>query len=115
MQAPAAQNDTGAAPIAAPIGKSRRQERERHLRRRSAIIATVSTLAVLVMLMVLIPMAPGWEKVQEAFFNWPILIKVFPELLRAFLVDLMIFAWSAPIIALWGLVIALCRDARGPA
>lgn len=115
MQTPAVQNDTGAAPIAAPIGKSRRQGRERHLRRRSAIIATVSTLAVLVMLVVLIPLAPGWEKVQEAFFNWPILVKVFPELIRAFLVDLMIFAWSAPIIALWGLVIALCRDARGPA
>lgn len=115
MQTPAVQNDTGAAPIAAPIGKSRRQGRERRLRRRSAIIATVSTLAVLVMLMVLIPLAPGWEKVQEAFFNWPILVKVFPELIRAFLVDLMIFAWSAPIIALWGLVIALCRDARGPA
>ncbi len=115
MQTPAVQNDTGAAPIAAPIGKSRRQGRERRLRRRSAIIATVSTLAVLVMLVVLIPLAPGWEKVQEAFFNWPILVKVFPELIRAFLVDLMIFAWSAPIIALWGLVIALCRDARGPA
>lgn len=115
MQTPAVQNDTGAAPIAAPIGKSRRQERERRLRRRSAIIATVSTLAVLVMLVVLIPMAPGWEKVQKSFFNWPILIEVFPRLLSAFLVDLMIFAWSAPIIALLGLVIALCRDARGPA
>jgi polar amino acid transport system permease protein len=67
------------------------------------------------MLVVLIPMAPGWEKVQKSFFNWPILIEVFPRLLSAFLVDLMIFAWSAPIIALLGLVIALCRDARGPA
>ncbi len=115
MQTSAAKNSAGAAIGAAPPGKSRRQERERRLRRRSVIVATISTFVVLLLLVVLIPMAPGWEKVQKAFFNGPILIKVFPELLQAFLVDLMIFAWSAPIIALWGLAIALCRDARGPA
>lgn len=115
MQSSAAIGEKGAAPVATPQGKSRRQERERRLRRRSAVIAATSTFVVLALLVVLIPMAPGWEKVQKAFFNGPILIKVFPELLDAFLVDLMIFAWSAPIIAVWGLVIALCRDARGPA
>jgi polar amino acid transport system permease protein len=36
-------------------------------------------------------------------------------LLQAFLLDIAIFAWCAPLIAIWGLFIALCRDARAPA
>jgi polar amino acid transport system permease protein len=92
-----------------------REMRERRLQRRSLAIAALSTLAVLAALVILVPLAPGWDKVKAAFFNWDILVKTFPKLLNAFLIDIMIFAWSAPIIAVWGLVIALCRDARSPA
>jgi len=92
-----------------------REMRERRLQRRSLAIAALSTMAVLAALVILVPLAPGWDKVKAAFFNWDILVKTFPKLLNAFLIDIMIFAWSAPIIAVWGLVIALCRDARSPA
>lgn len=92
-----------------------REMRERRLQRRSLAIAALSTLAVLAALVILVPLAPGWDKVKAAFFNWDILVKTFPKLLNAFLIDIMIFGWSAPIIAVWGLVIALCRDARSPA
>ncbi|MGB3176667.1 MAG: amino acid ABC transporter permease [Albidovulum sp.] len=94
---------------------TRRELREKRLRRRSALIATASTVAVLLLIIVLVPMAPGWERVQKSFFNWPIFAKTFPGLLNAFLLDVAIFAWCAPIIAVMGLVIALCRDARSPA
>lgn len=108
-------NRQGAASGAAPFAITRRQERERRLHRRSVIIATLSTLTVAAALILLVPMAPGWDKVQQAFFDGPILVRTFPALLRAFLVDIMVFVWCAPIIAIWGLVIALCRDARGAA
>ena len=60
-------------------------------------------------------MTPGWEKVQKSFFNGVVLSKTFPKLLNAFTVNIMIFAWSAPAIAVLGLMIALARDAKSPA
>lgn len=95
--------------------QTRRAVRERRMRRRSLAIAAFSTAVVAAALVLLVPMAPGWDKVRTVFFNWEIMAKTFPKLLGAFTVDIMIFAWSAPIIAVWGLVIALFRDARSPA
>ena len=93
---------------------SRRQILEARQRRRSLIIASVSTLLTIVALVAIVPLAPGWERVQLAFFNGEVLVKTFPGLLKAFLIDIAIFAWCAPLIAIWSLVIALCRDARSP-
>ena len=42
-------------------------------------------------------------------------VKTFPKLFQAFLLDVAIFAWSAPAIAILGMAIALMRDARSPA
>ncbi|MEM9350900.1 MAG: amino acid ABC transporter permease [Pseudomonadota bacterium] len=94
--------------------KTRRQVYEDQVRRRSLIIAGASTLAVFLAIVVLVPMAPGWEKVERSFFNWSVFQRTFPGLLEAFLQNMMIFAWSAPIIAVLGLIIALMRDARSP-
>src|SRR5210317_746593 len=96
-------------------GMTRRERFEAHQRRRSLIIAATSTIAVLVALIVLVPLAPGWEKVQKSFFNGEVLAKSFPKLLDAFMVNVMIFAWSAPAIAVLGLLIALARDVKSPA
>lgn len=99
----------------AGYSKQARQLREAKMRRRSTLIATFSTIAVFLAIYFLVPLAPGWEKVKHSFFNWEIFQKTFPTLLNAFLWDIAIFAWSAPIIAVWGLIIALARDARSPA
>ena len=88
---------------------------ERTQRRKSITIATVSTAVAIVCLYVLVPMTPGWDKVQKSFFNWDVLQKTFPKLLDAFVVNIMIFAWSAPAIAVLGLLIALARNAKSPA
>lgn len=94
---------------------TRRERYERQQRRRASLIAVASTTIVLVALVVLVPMTPGWEKVQKSFFNGAVLAKSFPKLLDAFKINLMIFAWSAPAIAVLGLLIALARDAKSPA
>ena len=99
----------------AGFSKQARQQREIRLRRRSTLIASVSTVSVFLAIYILVPMTPGWEKVQHSFFNWDIFQKTFPTLLNAFLRDIAIFAWSAPLIAIWGLILALARDARSPA
>jgi len=66
-------------------------------------------------LITLVPLTPGWEKVQRSFFNGAVLADTFPKLIDAFLINIMIFAWSAPAIAILGLLIALARDAKSPA
>jgi polar amino acid transport system permease protein len=102
-------------PARAVRGPSRRALREARLRRRSLAIATLSTVAVISAVVLLVPLAPGWERVQKSFFNGAIFWKTFPGLVEAFAIDVMIFAWCAPLIAVFGLLIALARDARTPA
>ena len=92
-----------------------RQAYERRTRRKSLAVATSSTVLVVLAMAILLPMAPGWEAVKNSFFNGKILVDTFPGLLQAFLLDIAIFLWCAPLIAMLGLVIALCRDARSPA
>ncbi|MDB9877483.1 amino acid ABC transporter permease [Amylibacter sp.] len=96
-------------------GMTRRELYEHQQRRRSLIIAGISTICIVVTIIFLVPLAPGWEKVQKSFFNGAVLTKTFPKLLDAFRVNIMIFAWSAPAIAILGLMIALARDAKSPA
>ena len=94
---------------------TRRQAYEQRLRRRSITIAAGSTLAVVLAVVLLVPRAPGWEAVKRSFFNGEVFAKTFPGLLDAFVMNVAIFLWCAPIIAVLGLVIALCRDVRSPA
>ena len=96
-------------------GPTRRQAYEAAQKRRSLIIAATSTVLVVAAIVIFVPMTPGWEKVQKSFFNGAVLAKTFPKLIDAFLINVMIFAWSAPAIAVLGLLIALARDAKSPA
>ena len=96
-------------------GMTRRERYEQKQRLKSLIIAAASTICVVAALVIIVPMTPGWEKVQKSFFNGEVLAKTFPKLLDAFTVNVMIFAWSAPAIAILGLLIALARDAKSPA
>jgi len=97
------------------VGLTRREQYEQKQRRRSILVAALSTIFVILAIVVFVPMTPGWEKVQKSFFNGVVLSKTFPKLLNAFTVNIMIFAWSAPAIAVLGLMIALARDAKSPA
>ncbi|MDG0984116.1 MAG: amino acid ABC transporter permease [Planktomarina sp.] len=101
--------------VSKAAGMTRRDLFEHRQKRRSIAIAATSTVVVLVAIMVLVPMTPGWEKVQKSFFNTAVLIKTFPKLVDAFQLNVMIFLWSAPLIALLGLLVALARDAKSPA
>ena len=97
------------------VGLTRREQYEQKQRRRSILVAALSTIFVVVAIVIFVPMTPGWAKVQKSFFNGVVLSKTFPKLLNAFTVNIMIFAWSAPAIAVLGLMIALARDAKSPA
>ncbi len=107
--------DGASAPGRSAGGLTRREAYEAGIRRRSNRIALISTVSVVIAVIFLVPLAPGWDAVKNAFFNGRVFAATFPGLLDAFLLNVMIFAWSAPLIAVTGLAIALCRDARAPA
>lgn len=102
-------------PTITPLQLTRRQHHDRRLKRRSLVVSCLSVLLVALVLVLLVPKAPGWEAVKNSFFNWDILVKTFPKLLSAFVVDLKIFFWSAPLIFILSLAIALARNTRRPA
>ena len=43
----------------------------------SLLIAGTSTVLVLLAVVLLVPLAPGWAKVQASFFNWEVFAKTF--------------------------------------
>ncbi|GAB4385786.1 amino acid ABC transporter permease [Albidovulum sp.] len=100
---------------AAPAAPGRRARHEARVRRRGIVVAATSTLTAAALLVILVPLAPGWDAVRRSFFDGEIFLRTFPGLIRAFLVDVAIFAWCAPIIAIWALAVALARDAQSPA
>ncbi|MFW2544572.1 amino acid ABC transporter permease [Primorskyibacter sp. 2E107] len=95
--------------------RTRRQTFEAKQRRRATLIAAASTGAVILALILFLPLAPGWDAVKRSFFNGEVFVRTFPGLLQAFLMDIAIFAWCAPLIAALGLIVALMRDIRSPA
>jgi polar amino acid transport system permease protein len=94
---------------------TRRERYERARRRRSVVVATVSTVVVVGALIVAIPLTPGWERVQQAFFDGDVFLESFPGLLEAFWLDVQILLWSTPFILIVSLLIALARNTRSPA
>ena len=93
---------------------NRRQLYEARQKRRASLIAATSTVIVLVAIVVLVPLAPGWDQVKRSFFDGEIFLRVLPKMLEAFTLDVAIFLWSAPMIAVLGLAVALARATRSP-
>ncbi|MFN3258348.1 MAG: amino acid ABC transporter permease [Ilumatobacter sp.] len=75
----------------------------------------MSTTIVIATLVVLIPRAPRWDRVKKSFFDTEILRDSFPDLVRAFWLDIQIFLWSTPLIFVLSLLIAIARNSRSPA
>lgn len=97
---------------------SRRLEREaakRRKQRRGQAIAAASSVVVLGGLAALILTSPGWPEVRETFFDWEVFKDSFPDVARAFWLDVKLFILIELAVLVAGLVVALVRIARSPA
>jgi polar amino acid transport system permease protein len=81
---------------------------------RSVTIALVSTVAVFTVLVLVITNSPGWPEVKAAFFNREVFRDSFPEVLRAFWLNIKIFCVAEIFILAFALVIAVLRSLPGP-
>jgi len=58
--------------------------------------------------------SPGWDEVKTAFFNWEIYKDSFPEISRAFLLNVKIFCIAEALILVFALLLAVLRSLPGP-
>lgn len=102
---------SGAADSANPeLGRPRR----RSASRRGTVVALLSSAVVFTSLGLLIVNAPGWAVVQETFFDAEVFADSFPDIARAFLVNVRIFLIAEALILVLALLLAVLRSLPGP-
>jgi polar amino acid transport system permease protein len=77
-------------------------------------VALVSTVVFFVAAAVAITHAPGWPQVRSQFFDWHEFKATFPEVARAFLLNIRIFCIAEVFILAFALFLAVLRSLPGP-
>jgi polar amino acid transport system permease protein len=96
----------------------RRAEREaakKRRARRGQAIAAVSSLVVIGGLVALAVTSPGWTTFRDTFFSWSAFKDSFPDVAKAFWLDVKMFCVIEVAVLIVGLVIALVRTSRAAA
>jgi polar amino acid transport system permease protein len=98
----------------ATVGR-RRAEREaakKRRARRGQAIAAVSSFVVIGGLVALAVTSPGWATVRDTFFSWSAFKDSFPDVAKAFWLDVKMFCVIEVAVLIVGMVIALIRTSR---
>ena len=83
--------------------------------RRGAAIAAISTILVLGALVLLVVTSPGWPDVRDTFFNAEVFKESFPDIAKAFWLDIRVFVIVEAVVLVLGLGVALIRISGSPA
>ncbi len=81
---------------------------------RGVAIALLSTAVFLTVVIVAISQSPGWPEVHRVFFSWDDIRGTFPEIARAFVLNVKIFLVCEVFILIFALLIAILRSLPGP-
>jgi polar amino acid transport system permease protein len=82
--------------------------------RRGVAIALLSTVVFFTAVVVAVTQAPGWPEVQRTFFNWNDISSSFPDIAKAFKLNVKIFLVAEVFILVVALGIAVLRSLPGP-
>ena len=96
----------------------RRAERaaaRRRRDRRGIAIAALSTIVVIGGLAALVLTSAGWPAVRETFFNATVFKESFPDVAKAFWLDIRVFMVVEVAVLALGLIVALVRTSVSPA
>jgi polar amino acid transport system permease protein len=81
---------------------------------KSIAIAVVSTVVFFGLIALLVTSSPGWPAVRQAFFSGEAFSDAFPDIVRAFGLNIRIFLVAEVIILVFALVLAVLRSIPGP-
>ena len=102
--------------IEATVGRRAEREAAKKQRaRRGQAIAAVSSLIVIGGLVALALTSPGWPNVRDTFFSWSAFKDSFPDVAKAFWLDIKMFVVIEVAVLIVGMVIALVRTSRAAA
>src|SRR5688500_944831 len=93
---------------------SRRSRLLGRMRPSGVLVAVVSTIVVFGALGCVVVSAPGWSRVQEAFFNSEVFTASFPDIVRALRVNFENCIVAEILILLCALCLAVMRSLPGP-
>ena len=82
--------------------------------RRAVWIAVASTVIFFTAVALVITNAPGWPEVKQTFFDWQVFKDSFPEVARAFLLNVKMFCIAEVFILVFALLLAVLRSLPGP-
>jgi polar amino acid transport system permease protein len=82
--------------------------------RRGVTIALISTVVFFGLVGFGITRAPGWQEVRSTFFDWHYFKQSFPEIARAFVLNVRIFMIAEVFILVFALLLAILRSLPGP-
>ena len=95
--------------------RAARAAAKRRRARRGAVIAAVSTAVVLGAIVLSVTSAEGWPAVRETFFSWEAFKTSFPDVAKAFWLDIVLFVTVELAVLALGLGVALVRVTSTPA
>jgi polar amino acid transport system permease protein len=81
---------------------------------RSVIISLVSTVVFAVVIWFAVVNAPGWQQVQNSFFNWDTIVEAFPRVGEGLWLNIRVLFYATIGVAVVGLIIATVRTLRSP-
>jgi polar amino acid transport system permease protein len=82
--------------------------------RQAPLVAVASTLVFFGMLALVVVNSPGWPQVQQAFLNEEVYRASFPDIAKAFLINVQLFCVAELLILVVALLIAILRGLTGP-
>ena len=98
-----------------PSGRELERRAFRRARaRRDITVASLALVVVLGALTLAITTSPGWPAVKESFFNWDQAKAAFPEVIRGFGKNIVIFMVAEPFILVLGIAVAVVRSTISP-
>jgi polar amino acid transport system permease protein len=95
--------------------RTAREAAKRRRARRGQAISALSSLIVIGGLVALAVTSPGWGVFRDTFFSWNAFKDSFPDVAKAFWLDIKMFCVIEVAVLIVGLVIALVRTSRAAA
>jgi len=95
--------------------RAARETAKRRRARRGQAIAAVSSLIVIGGLIALAVTSPGWPTVRDTFFSWSAFKDSFPDVAKAFWLDIKMFCVIEAAVLVVGMVVALVRTSQAAA
>jgi polar amino acid transport system permease protein len=83
-------------------------------KQKSTLVAVLSTIGFAVVAWLSLINTPGWDRVQQSFFDYDTAVKALPHVLDGLLLNLRVLFFSAIGVLVFGLALALLRTLRAP-